>query len=62
MPLVHQCRHPDCHVLTMGMFCVEHDRKPALETSLRDLTTQTNAVRAWSSATDSPTPTSSSNR
>jgi hypothetical protein len=56
MSLVHQCCHPDCHVLTMGMFCVEHDHKPALEFSLRDLTTQTTVVPVWSSATDSSTP------
>jgi hypothetical protein len=44
MSLVHQCRHPDCHVLTMGTFCVEHDQRPALEIVLRDLTTQTSVV------------------
>ena len=56
MSLVHQCRHPDCHVLTMGMFCIEHDQKPALEIALRDLTTQTSVVPTWSSVTDSSAP------
>jgi hypothetical protein len=26
MPLVHECADPDCHVVTMGAFCIDHER------------------------------------
>jgi hypothetical protein len=25
MPIVHECTAPDCHVLTMGAYCLEHE-------------------------------------
>lgn len=25
MPIVHECTAPDCHVLTMGVYCLEHE-------------------------------------
>ena len=25
MPLVHQCAHDGCVILTMGEFCIEHE-------------------------------------
>jgi hypothetical protein len=25
MPMVHACARDDCHVLTMGRFCLEHE-------------------------------------
>jgi len=28
MPLVHPCTHDTCNVLTMGDFCLEHERPP----------------------------------
>ena len=27
MPLLHQCAAPDCDVVTMGAFCIDHERK-----------------------------------
>jgi hypothetical protein len=27
MSLVHQCAAPDCHVVTMGAFCIDHERE-----------------------------------
>jgi hypothetical protein len=27
MPLVHECAAPDCHVVTMGAFCIDHERE-----------------------------------
>jgi hypothetical protein len=26
MPLVHECAHEGCHVLTMGPYCLDHER------------------------------------
>ena len=34
MSLVHQCAAPDCHVVTMGAFCIDHEREAL--TSSRD--------------------------
>ncbi len=31
MPLVHECADPACPVLTMGTFCVEHERNARVE-------------------------------
>ena len=28
MPLVHECAAPDCDVVTMGAFCIDHEREP----------------------------------
>jgi hypothetical protein len=28
MSMVHECAHEDCVVLTMGEFCLEHEREP----------------------------------
>jgi hypothetical protein len=28
MPMVHPCGRQDCGVLTMGEFCVDHERRP----------------------------------
>ena len=25
MPIVHECAEPDCPILTMGEYCVEHE-------------------------------------
>ena len=27
MPLVHECADPGCHVVTMGVFCIDHERE-----------------------------------
>ncbi len=27
MPIVHPCAHADCEILTMGTFCLEHERE-----------------------------------
>jgi hypothetical protein len=27
MPVVHQCAAPDCDVVTMGAFCINHERE-----------------------------------
>jgi hypothetical protein len=27
MPLVHECAALDCHVVTMGAFCIDHERE-----------------------------------
>jgi hypothetical protein len=27
MPLVHECAAPNCQVVTMGAFCIEHERE-----------------------------------
>lgn len=29
VPIVHACALPDCATLTMGEFCLEHERQPA---------------------------------
>jgi hypothetical protein len=34
MPVVHACEKPGCVILTMGQFCVEHERTGALTTPL----------------------------
>jgi hypothetical protein len=26
MPLVHECAHECCHILTMSLYCLEHER------------------------------------
>jgi hypothetical protein len=26
MPLVHECAHEGCHILTMSLYCLEHER------------------------------------
>jgi hypothetical protein len=31
MPIVHECTAPDCHVLTMGAYCLEHENVGELE-------------------------------
>jgi hypothetical protein len=28
MSIVHLCRVPDCQILTMGLYCLEHERHP----------------------------------
>ena len=35
MSLVHQCAAPDCHVVTMGALCIDHERE-ALASSRDD--------------------------
>ncbi len=25
MPLVHECAYEDCHILTMSLYCLEHE-------------------------------------
>jgi hypothetical protein len=25
MPLVHECAHEGCHILTMSLYCLEHE-------------------------------------
>ena len=39
MPLVHECAAPDCPVVTMGAFCIDHEREtvPPAEVVLLDL-------------------------
>ena len=27
MPLVHECAASDCHVVTMGAFCIDHEHE-----------------------------------
>jgi len=27
VPMVHACAYPDCDVLTMGRFCLDHERQ-----------------------------------
>ncbi|HZQ81420.1 MAG TPA: hypothetical protein VFB25_05555 [Gaiellaceae bacterium] len=26
MPLVHECAHEGCHILTMSLYCLEHEQ------------------------------------
>jgi len=26
MPLVHECAYEGCHILTMSLYCLEHER------------------------------------
>lgn len=28
MSIVHPCHVPDCQILTMGLYCLEHERRP----------------------------------
>jgi hypothetical protein len=30
MPIVHECASEDCKVLTMGEFCLDHERRDEL--------------------------------
>ena len=43
MPLVHECAAPDCKVLTMGEYCMEHERSE-VDASLVDALTLATAV------------------
>jgi hypothetical protein len=37
MPLVRECAHDDCSVLTMGEYCLEHEQEmEALDAPLAD--------------------------
>jgi len=38
MPLVHECAHEGCHILTMSLYCVEHEQRTegSVEAALLD--------------------------
>jgi hypothetical protein len=37
MPIVHECAAPDCRVLTMGRFCLEHEDVEEMQSHLESL-------------------------
>jgi hypothetical protein len=36
MPIVHECAEPDCPILTMGEYCIEHEAEHAEPESLTE--------------------------
>lgn len=36
MPIVHECAADECHTLTMGVLCLEHELELAAEARLED--------------------------
>lgn len=36
MPIVHECAEPECPILTMGEYCLDHEREHDASESLLD--------------------------
>jgi hypothetical protein len=55
MPLVHECAHEDCHILTMSVYCLEHERPTdrCVDTALLDAAS---AAAVSARETDGPLP------
>jgi hypothetical protein len=54
MPVVHACEEPGCVILTMGQFCVEHERVEALTTALHAQAASAALEPLWGAAAGSP--------
>ena len=53
MPLIHECAYEDCHILTMSLYCLEHE--PALERSVTEtLLDAASAAATTARETDEP--------